>query len=397
MTGCLLMAGLLLGPPRSTPAQEPAEERFEVAAWIDHFDFAGVYDTEKIEGLGQILDHAQEAGATTIWWRTHAGGRVRFRSEVDRGYHNNSTIDKRIPFDSREVYGWVRYGETDFDILEEAMKLGKKRGLKVGVHWPFEEVHWAVWNLGDFNVEHPEYWGRGRNGSLRMINCSLGYEEVVQHKLALLDEMIDRGIEALYFDFMRSSHNSAFEYVEPVRAAHKAGPWERHVCSYITQYLREVRKRLDASGRKIELVVGIPGLDPNARDTSHGLDWRRWIDEGLIDTLNVIRVNWSARDALGSTRAICQATVKTVGGRSRVLLPIRAYRNYGGGGLWNYQKATGKSQTELARELMLMAHDVGADGVALECVDYNNYGPETRKALKEAAEGACRFKKGGAG
>jgi uncharacterized lipoprotein YddW (UPF0748 family) len=384
------MAGLALKPgttaQETAPEEEPERERFEVAAWIDHFDFARVYDTEKIEGLEKLLDHVQETGATTIWWRPHSGGRVRYRSEVDAGYHNNSTIDKRITFDSQEVYGWVRYGETDFDILEEAMKLGKKRGLKVGVHWPFEETHWAVQNLGDFNVEHPEYWGRGRNGSLRMINCSLGYEEVVQHKLALLDEMIERGIEVLYIDFMRSSHNPAYEYVEPVTDAFKGGDWNAHVEGYITNYLRQVRQRLDASGRKIELIAGFPNLHPNQKHV-----WQRWVDEGLVDTLNVISMNWDAGDAFGSTRALGTAFVNTTAGRCRVLLPIRQYKHYTRG-FWHYEKATGNNQAEIARELIGIAHDVGAHGVALECVDYNNYGPETRKALKEAAEGPCRYR-----
>lgn len=366
--------------------------RFEVAAWIDHFDFAREYDTEKIEGLKLILDHAQEAGTTTIWWRTHAGGRLRYRSKVDTGYHNDSTIDKRLPFDCRDVWGWVRYGETPFDMLEEVVKLCKERGLRVGVHWPFEETHFAVNRHGDFNVERPRYWGRANDGRLSVKQCSIAYEDVVQHKLRLLDEMIERGIEILFIDFMRTQYDPKFEYVEPVQKTYRDGPWNKHAYSFVTKYLRRVRKRLDASGRKIELVAGIPNLDPAVKDTSHGFDWRRWIEEGLIDTLNVTSVPWSEDDPFGSTREVYRNIVETCGTRCRVFVPVRQYKHYTRG-IWHYERLTKKTQAEIALQLMQISHDIGADGIALECLDYNNYTPETREALKRAAEGPCRFKK----
>ena len=382
----LLLVGFV---PTATHGGE--NRRFEVAAWIDHYDFARDYDTEKIGGLESILDHAQEAGTTTIWWRTHSGGRPRYRSLLDTGYHYDSTIDKRIPFDSRDVWGWVRYGETPFDMLEEVVKLCKKRGLRVGVHWPFEETHHAVRNLGDFNVERPRYWGRAQDGRLSPKQCSIAYEEVVRHKLGLLDEMIERGIEIVYIDFMRTQYDPRFEYVEPVQSTYKGGPWNKHAYGYVTKFLRRVRERLDDSGRKIELVAGIQNLDPKVRDTSHRFDWRGWIDEGLIDTLNVISAAWSKDDPFGSTRAVYRDIVETCGDRCRVFVPIRQYKHYTRG-IWHYERLTGKSQTEVALELMKISYEVGADGVALECLDYNNYGTETRQALKRAAEGPYRFK-----
>lgn len=375
-----------------SPAIADDPPRFEVASWIDHFDFALVYDTEKIEGLEAILDHAQEAGTNTIWWRTHAGGRVRYQSQIDRGFHHNSTIDKRVTFDNRDVYGWVRYGETDFDMLTEVVRLCRERGLKVGVHWPFEEAHFHGCSLGDFNMENPKFWGRDQHGSLKMMHCSVGHEKVIQFKLALLDEMLDRGIEVLYLDFMRTTYSPAAEHVEPVKATYQGGPWNRHAHSYITKYLRRIRQHLDASGREVELVVGLPAFTLGITDTSNGLDWLGWIDEGLIDTLNVIWVAWADDDPFGSTRAIYRHVVEVVDGRARVVVPVRRYNHYATRGIPAYERVTGKSQTEVASELMRIAHDVGADGVALECLDYDNYVQATRAALKELAEGECRWK-----
>ena len=381
----------ILATSGATVAADPPQ--FEVAAWIDHFDFALHYDTETVPGLSAILDHAEEAGSNTIWWRTHSGGRVRYQSQLGPGFHHDSIIDKRLGFDTRDVYGWVHYGETDFDMLQEVVRMCRQRGLKVGVHWPFEEAHFHSFSLGQFNLENPQYWGRAEDGSLRMSFCSIGHEKVIQFRLALLDEMLKRGIDVLYLDFMRTTYNPHFEHVEPIQAAYQGGLWNKHAFGYVTTYMRRIRKHLDASGRKVELVVGIPAFQSGVKDTSTGWDWLEWIDEGLVDTLNIIWVAWDDKDPFGSTRALYREAVQLVDGRCRVLLPIRQYNHYAARGLPAYERVSGKTQTEVASELMLIAHDVGADGVALECLDYNNYVPTTRRAIKEAAEGVCHFKK----
>ncbi|MFM1550431.1 MAG: DUF4838 domain-containing protein [Lentisphaeria bacterium] len=380
------------GAAETAGGNPEANERFEVAAWIDHYDFALPLDTETLEGLEAILDHAQEAGVTTIWWRTHAGGRLRFRNNVDQGYHHGSTIDKRITFDNRDVYGWVRYGETEFDMLEEVVRMCRERGLKVGVHWPFEEVHWHLVSLGEFNAEHPQYWGRDQHGNLFMGNCSIAYEAVVQHKLALLDEMLARGIDVVYIDFMRTTFNPRFQYVDLATSTFRGGAWNPHAFSFVTAYMRHVRARLDATGRDLELVAGIPNPNPNAADTSNGFDWRRWIDEEIIDSLNVIWVAWADNDPFGSTQRIYSAFAQTLGDRCRVIVPIRQYNHYATRGMPAYERQTGKTQAEVAVELMRIAHGAGAHGVAFECLDWNNYVPETRQALKALAEGECRYR-----
>ena len=397
----LSLLSILLG----APALAAPSSRFEVIAWIDHFDYAAHCDTETLEGLEQLLNEVQQTGATSIWWRTHAGGRVRYPSAVE-DYHHSSVIDKRITFDNRHPYGWVRYGETEFDTIKAALAMCKKRVLRAGVHWPFEESHFEIWSIGGFNAENPQYWCRSREGLLRMANCSLSYEAVVQHKLAQLDEILDRGAEEIFLDFMRiSGFSHSFEYVEPMVESFKkrhavdsppghADPrWRKHVFGVITEYLRRFRKHLDARDRKITLVAGIPLVSGKARDTSMGFDWLRWIDEGLIDALNVITVNWDKKNSLPDTRAQYEQIIQLVDGRCPVYFPVRQYNHYATLGLPAYERSTGKSQPELAGILMRMAHEVGGDGVALECVDDNNYAPEMRKILKELAEGHCKLKK----
>jgi len=109
-----VIAMAFLGLASLASASDP--QRFEVAAWVDHFDFATVFDSEKAEGLSHILDHVRETGATTILWRNCGGSTMRYQSRIE-AQHHDSQLDKRRIAENRPVYGWVRYGETQPDII----------------------------------------------------------------------------------------------------------------------------------------------------------------------------------------------------------------------------------------------------------------------------------------
>ena len=377
-------------------------ERFEVAAWVDHFDFSKVFDTEKAEGLAQILDHVQETGATTILWRNCGGATMRYQSRIE-AHHHSSQLDKRRIADNRPIGGWVRYGETQPDIIAEVVRLCKERGLRPGIHWPFEETHWAGWTIGQFNLEHPQYWGRTAMGQPWWGRTSLAYEPVVRHKLALVDELVERGVEVLFLDFWRTgAWSPAYEYVDPVVFAYRqkygtpppADPkdlrWCQHVSQYVTAYLRQLRDHLKATGRRVELAVGIPDIAPIGDEPliRNGADWRRWVDEGLVDTLVINSVRWDKKTPLESTEAAYREVLRVVAGRCRVWCPVQQY-NFTGCGLPAYEQATGKKGEELAEALTRLAHREGANGISLECVDYNNYRPEVRAVLHRLTASEC--------
>ena len=395
---------LLLLAAGATTGRAQQTERFEVAAWVDHFDFYSIFDTEKPAGLAKILDHVQETGATTILWRNCGGSTMRYASQIE-AHHHSSRLDKRRLADGREIAGWIRYGEVEPDIIATVVKMCKERGLKPGIHWPFEETHWQMWTIGRFNLEHPQYWGRNALGRPWWGRVSLAYEPVVEHKLALVDELVARGIEVLFIDFWRTGGwGPGYEYVEPVVAAYRQTygedppadardpRWCRHVADYVTAFLRRLRQHLKASGRSVELAVGIPALAPFSDEplTRCAADWRTWVREGLIDTLVINYVVWDKKTPLESTRAAYREVLDAVDGRCRVWCPVQQY-NFNQLGLPGYEQATGKKNAELAEELARMAHEEGAGGISLECVDYNNYAPATCETLRRLATGDCRF------
>jgi DNA-binding transcriptional MocR family regulator len=117
---CRILLLIVLGLAAAAAAQTEARP-FEIAAWVDHYDFAAaqqdgkfLFDTETSQGIAAVLDHVQETGATTILWRNCAGSTMRYQS-VEESHHNDSQLDKRRVLDDRAIFGWVRYGDPAGD------------------------------------------------------------------------------------------------------------------------------------------------------------------------------------------------------------------------------------------------------------------------------------------
>lgn len=381
------------------------EARFEYMAWVDHFDFARHFDTERPEGVAAILDHVAETGATTILWRNVAGSTVRYQSKEDSPHHD-SRIDKRRVESTVPTFGWVRYGDAEPDLIATMVKMCKERGLRPGIHWPFEETHWWIFTIGRYNLEHPQFWGRTQDGKPWWGRVSIAYEPVVQHKLRLVDELLDRGVECLMLDFRRNGGWSpAVEYVPPITESYrkKYGEpppadasdmrWVRHVCSFVNSFIRRLRDHVKQRAPDFELIIAVPKLAPISDDVmkSHLADWRTWVEQGWIDTLAAHTVMWDPEDPMRSTGECYRQILDFVDGRCNVLFPVRAYNHPFDRGMPAYQKATGKTQEQLARELAELAWGLGADGITMECVDYDNYKKPTRDVLNQLRTGSLRF------
>jgi len=394
-----------------------AAERFEAAALVDSFDFAQVkkdgtllFDTETAEGNTAILDHVLLTGATTILWRNCGGATMRYQSQEERYPLVEAPLDKRRLPDNRPGYGWLRFYQAEPDILRHTFELCHQREINAGVHWPFEETHWSSWTFGAWNFEHPQYWAQTAKGKIWGGRCSLAYPEVVAHKLRLADELIERGMDHLFIDTWRSGGwGPQFEYVRPEverwRKKYNSEPPQDALdprwCAFVSEtshaYFAALRKRLDTSGRKIRLMVGVSDLDvisdkPDLPLLYRGVDWRRLVEEGVIDTLVVMSVKWDAKRPYESTREIYRSVLDFCDGRCQVLFPLQKY-DFTHLGVPSYQKAAKQAATEVAANLINLAWEEGADGIVMECVDYNNYSPEMRVEMQRLLEGPCRFKR----
>lgn len=370
---------------------------FERIAFVDSFDFVTTFDCETKAGTSQILDHVLLTGADTILWRHQTGGVVRFPTDEEPCVRLNGIVDKRRIPDTR-VFGWARLEAGETNLLAYALAEAKARGIGAGIHYTFEENHHCAFTFGAWNLEHPQYWVRRIDGRPYPGRCSFAFDEVLEHKMRLLDELLASGAETIYLDCWRNGGWSpAQEYVEPVLAAWKAKygceppkdaldpRWLGLIGTYQDRYLRAIRARLDRSPRPVRLLLGLSDqtLEDDVMWRRFAIDWKRLAADGTVDGIVVASVVPGSvpgpADVWEKTRQI-YAYVMRNRGKAKVYLPVPEYGYMYG--IPSYCRDAGVGKAEATRRLLELARDAGADGIVMECVDYGNYTPEMCELIR---------------
>lgn len=149
----------------------------------------------------------------------------------------------------------------------------------------------------DFWRAHPEFRVRGPKGEDRT-KLSYAYPEVRAFKLAILREAAARDIDGIALDFLR--HPPFFGFEEPMvnafRARYGVDPrplpvtdprWGPIRSEFMTTFLRDTRKLLDAAGAKHGRRLGLSARIDHREYAVLGCDISTWLKEGLLDYLVV--------------------------------------------------------------------------------------------------------------
>lgn len=367
---------------------------FEKIALIDSYDFAHAFDIELNSGTEKILDFVLKTGAETLLWRNQGGGNVRYPS-VENPKLEDPLEKWRIPCST--IYGWTRLEKCETNHLAYALQATARRGVTPGIHHTLEQTHYIFSSTSAWNFNHPQFWCHRKGGTPWAGRCSIAFEKVLEHRLKMVDEMIAMGGDVFYFDIFRDSRwDPSFEFVEPVcrqwRELYGCEPpddpsderWTRLVSRHFHRFMREIRKRLDASGRKIRFLVAISrvrGIDRDDEWRLHAFDWRALAAEGVFDGLVADGISPDPKDPWGSTRRAYEWVVGN-SGKAKVYFHCSEYDNKQNG-VPTYMRLTGLSKGDTARRLLETARDAGGAGVVLECVDPHLYGEEIDKVLRE--------------
>ncbi|MBR4651795.1 MAG: hypothetical protein IKO72_00385 [Kiritimatiellae bacterium] len=366
---------------------------FEKIALIDSFDFITCVDAETKAGTEKIVDHVLLTGADTLLWRNQSGSIVRYPSAEEARPFKEPPIDKRrVPLET--IHGWARLDVGETNLIAHAFGYISSLGRRPGIHLTFEENHFAAFTFGGWNLDHPQYWCRTYSGTPSCGRSSFAFDEVMAHKMRLLDELLAMNPDTIYMDFFRSgSWTPALEYVEPVLKAwrerygsepvpHDAKDerWLKLVSGYMDRYLRAVKAKLAA--KNVRFLVSLVKMDLADRFMweRYAVDWKRLAAEGVFDGLVVESVPPDAKDPYGSTRKVYEYVMRNRG-KCDVWFHCNTYDYMPG--IPTYCRLTGDKPAEAARRLMELARDVGGQGVILECVDWGNYPPEINKVLNE--------------
>ena len=370
---------------------------FERIAQADHWDFSGHFDVETEDGIRAIIDHIQLTGANTLAWRVNGGSSPRYWSREENALDMAPAFNPvRIP-DGRAVQGRIRLfgGGAGVDAYKFALEELGRRKLGRCAYWPYEENHHFTSKVGAWNLDHPQFWCVNRDGKPWMGRASIAFPEVRAHKLRLLDEILAYGPDSIYIEAWRTGGwTVADEYVKPNLDAWRAKypgeeipkpddpRWIALVAETQHAFFRDVRKRLDASGRKVRFLFGVFGVSKTEDPlwSKKAIDWRRLVREDVVDGIVIASVKADPKRPLESTKELYELVAKDKG-RCQLFCPVSAY-TFQKSGIANYAEWLGVSKAEATRKLLELAHEVKADGILMECVDFRNYTPEMCDALR---------------
>jgi len=411
-----------------------AKTPFDVHLWLDILDYAGLatqrpekdWWQNSAKGVHRIVRYFNDYGGNCLGYRIMGGGRARYNSKVLRG-ERERYLDKRVGTDMRDPWGRFRYGDIDVDLLGEWVKSCHFYGKKAYAVWCFEEGHGYPVFLASYNLEHPQYLSRYKDGTFNLSWASLAHPEVVEHKLAVLDELIERGVDGVVFDFQRvwgwyqkrdmthhhrglGGWNKGFDPpivnayqkaygVDPRTEAANNRRWIEFCARYHTDFFRKVKARCDRSGRRVEIVMTVPALstDPYTSIRAYGCDWETWVSEGIITALAPI-IPPTAPDGKAQTIDDVASIMKRVHdkcrGKVQVIWPLAYYKRT----VSTLAKHSKLSVPDYTDRLLKLAHACGGAGVTLTTVDHNMTRPnqavhiDTVMRLHDALNGACRYR-----
>ena len=357
---------------------------FEKIALVDSLDFAEVYDIETATGNVQVLEHVMRSHPTAIWWRDKGGGRMRYPSKAEGWPISEFPFDKRL-IPEENMYGWLRLDSCGPEVFPLMADECVSRGLRFGVHTTWEENHWCVGFMSNWTVAHPEYWCCARDRKPWHGSCALAYQEVLEHKLELVDERTALGGDTVFLDMFRvGGWSPSLECVrpnvetwkrlygdEPIPEDGTDLRWLKIVSRSVHGYLRRFSERCHAAGRRF--IVGLPRFEPTDREIAKrfALNWKALAKEGVFDGIVVMNIVLDEKDPWGSTQKIYDHVMESRG-TADIYFPVSMY-DFHRSGIPSYVRATKCTPLEVARRLYEMAHATGARGVVMECVDYRNY------------------------
>ncbi len=294
--------------------------------WMEYFHGAARLQPDQISA---ILQGQQEVGLAAVAWSVG-------RSLVE--YRSNLPTVTRFPaqplasleaahpavhaYKSREAMNNLlcpfRTALQDASEMNFPLQawLGMNRHYGVDVlngvftsRWFAEHQNWRQWRK---NAETPN---RGE--------VCYYYPGVREERLAILNELVSLGADALTLDTTRQVPMLLYhpEMVEAYVKEFGRDPrtfgyenkeaylhWIQWRSDFFTMLLRDLRKSTSAVGRRIAINLRVPQLDL-VNNLAMGLDIRTWLREGLIDQLLLNPLETSQGEGLASTaeyQSLCE-------------------------------------------------------------------------------------------
>lgn len=259
-------------------AESAGPRNIASVSWGDHLAFGegdGRLDTvSAIER--RLAAWRDELNVCTVHWRV-LRARIPGEFQVAPGHrHASQTGAERVGFDEfvgvpRLAHGAGVRAELYVSLFDEGWPLAPPEVREVSHHNAMhgKDVAWQ----SRFSLDHPEFAVADATGVRQWGVLSLEHAEVRAHFIARFMGLLARSTFDGLFVCLRSQSKPAAHAEQFVYKG-----------EFLTQFLRELRSALRASGQS--LSAGVPRgdiLGPPFGNIS--LDWRTWAAQRLVDSL----------------------------------------------------------------------------------------------------------------
>jgi len=296
--------------------------------------------------LKQLVDQYEGTLVSHVFWNV-CYQRTAYRSDVWASYWDVGNSAENTSDWPRKY--WLLHTRGIDDVFGILIPRSRERNISPWVSLRMNDTHYIEdpAKISPLWHEHPELRTHERGG------FDYARTEVRQHYLTLIDELLGRhDIDGVELDWMRFPHHF------------KPEDFERG-CDILTEFMREVRRRTDATAKRLGHPVGIAARVPATPEFARGLgmDGITWAQRGLVDILIPC-----------STWKPSYADIPVERWRAEIGTNVKNYSIAAGTDLWIRCTRTGRfmgSSMETIRGFTASMLDRGADQIYL----FNHFAP----------------------
>ena len=257
--------------------------------------------------IRDMLEAYRHTDFSRIYWEGAAGDLCSYFSRVARTWTPGfaQMEDYPVPAYRRIVENFTEYEQRGIDPFRVAIDYSHELGLEFHASYrfcegmgpfhfspPFDQI-----NRGGFYDRHPELRAVRRDGS-RAPRISLSYPETREFLISLFLEMAEYPVDGISILFNRRPPYVEYEppLVEGFREEYGQDPrkidekdprWLRYRASVLTDFMRELRERLQrqarSQGRSRPAALSAWVFGSEEENLFYAMDVPGWIREGLID------------------------------------------------------------------------------------------------------------------
>jgi hypothetical protein len=338
---CLTISSMVMAAAPAPAAAGPAAKARKLYAITSWGDIVAIYGPgtdpamDTPQALENMINHWKARGYTGVYMRTDLGqidplirrNPITATSQASEGTGNS---DPRLAW----LYKYIDRVQSDFDYHELGASLSKKHGFEWWAWHPHLYSDGAPetagapgpgriwpWTYCDkYKFEHPEIVTIDRKGNQYWMVREYAYPGARESKVAEFVHMAKTFGIKRFIACMRSEATQIQEapdkadrygFNKPVVEDMKrlygvdimtdprfdvdsasfdpkdpmVGRWHDLRGSYVTQFYRGLRKALRQVDPEIQLAVTLSGEHVGPPLGNWRLDWRTWVNEGLVDAI----------------------------------------------------------------------------------------------------------------